>query len=317
MNLTQKIFILLLCLPSGTLLLLHVFGLSTMFDAGLWLFLPCTVLLAGLIFIKNSFIPDEVKLCIKLGVWGGLLGTFGYDLIRIPFALMGLKVFLPISVYGIWITDYAYSGFLTELVAWTYHFSNGITFGIMYALFMRKKHWIWGVVWAFVLETIVVLSPFSGIFGLTGNYTALGIAYLGHIAYGIPLGWVVMKSESLKIKNWMKTAGVIGLCGFFVLSIFVPRVTTKKEKNFVIFEPTKVSPKIIRSVKGKKLIIHNNSQTSVTINSALVKKNITLNTNDKKSVTLNNTGIYILEFKPDTGRATSGFVIVEPVLNSY
>ncbi|MFQ5709506.1 MAG: hypothetical protein ACE5HO_18775, partial [bacterium] len=91
----------------------------------------------------------------------------------------------------------------TDVIGWTYHFSNGITFGIMYALFMRKRHWLWAIVWAFILETIAVLSPFANIFALVGDYYKLGVAYMGYVAYGLPLGWLAYKWNASR--DWLFT----------------------------------------------------------------------------------------------------------------
>ena len=92
----KRLIIFLLSLPSGTILLLHVFGLSSMRESSLWLFFPASLFLLLLLFYNKKFVQQHISDCIKLGIFGGLIGTIGYDLIRIPFALMGLKVFLPI-----------------------------------------------------------------------------------------------------------------------------------------------------------------------------------------------------------------------------
>src|SRR5262249_2406297 len=46
----------------------------------------------------------ELQRRIRVGVFGGVIGTIGYDLIRVPFAVGGTRVFVPIDTYGMLIT---------------------------------------------------------------------------------------------------------------------------------------------------------------------------------------------------------------------
>ena len=63
--------------------------------------------LMGLVVIGCWRSPKLVELQkrIRVGVFGGVIGTIGYDLIRLPFAVGGTRVFVPIDTYGLLITD--------------------------------------------------------------------------------------------------------------------------------------------------------------------------------------------------------------------
>jgi hypothetical protein len=307
----------LLCIPSGAALLCKVYGIASMHDAALFAFLPCS---AALIFLyyRSKRVAPSVHENMKLGFWGGLLGTAGYDLIRIPFHLTGLKVFFPISVYGIWLTNQSQSSVLTEIVAWLYHFSNGITFGIIYGLFMRKKHWVWAILWAFILETIAVVSPFSTLFGLITNYYALGIAYLGHVAYGLPLGWVMQRSKYFAAGNVIQTAILLTSLSFFVIIFILLRSDGDAETKFIVNEREGVNPRIRRIQQRENVLIINKTEHVVSVASTKVAVTVNINAGEEGNLSFDNTGIYQLKYTtPGNVYLYFSYVIVEPAESPY
>lgn len=128
---------------------------------------------------------------LTCGVWGGLLGTIGYDLFRVPFAAQGQRVFAPIDSYGILLLGADSSSPLTSFAGWGYHAGNGIGFGIAYAAMALGRRWWWGVAFAMVLESATVLTPFATVYDLRGKTDLILIAYAAHVAYGYPLGRLV------------------------------------------------------------------------------------------------------------------------------
>ena len=176
-----------------------------------YILLPASVLLIGL----RKCMPREISESLALGAFAGLVGTLFYDLFRWPFVeFAGYRLFATINGFGMFITDAPYSTAWTEAVGWTYHFVNGVCFGIMYALLARKRHWAWGVCWGILIEALAVLSPFGQAFALTSNSVALTLAFLGHIAYGLPLGFLVQKSD--ETLTWLRKLHP-GLSGFSTL----------------------------------------------------------------------------------------------------
>ena len=81
---------------------------------------------------------------------------------------------------------------MTEhLVGWIYHFSNGITFGVMYMAMIgeaRRRSWFWAVGLAVGLELAMLFTPYTGFFGI--NFTArfVVVTLLAHMIFGIALG---------------------------------------------------------------------------------------------------------------------------------
>jgi hypothetical protein len=134
---------------------------------------------------------ERFRLAFASGVAGGLLGTIGYDLFRVPFAMGGLRVFAPIESYGVLILGADTSNGLTHFAGWSFHFLNGIGFGVAYAMVALGRNRWWAVAWAMALETGTILTPFATTYGLAGKWHLIAVAYAAHVAYGLPLGSVV------------------------------------------------------------------------------------------------------------------------------
>jgi hypothetical protein len=157
---------------------------------------------------------------LRLGLVGGLWGTVGYDVVRVPLHLMGLNPFPPIRAYGMWIAGMDHATPWTDLAGFAYHTSNGITFGWMYALLMTGRHWGWGVLWGLSLEMLAVMTPFGELFGLRGVSQPVIIAFVAHLFYGYPLGRIC---ETRPLKGLLASvrwaaASLITLAAWFVLA---------------------------------------------------------------------------------------------------
>ncbi len=166
----------------------------------------------------------DFLLRIRVGLVGGLLGTIGYDLFRIPFDIAGANTLAPIRVYGLWTTGSSGSTLWTDLAGFSYHLSNGVTFAWIYAIVMLRRHWAWAIGWGLLLETLAVLSPFGEVFAIRKATYGLVLAYLGHVWYGLPLGLLCQDPERLRrwrvfgVRAW--GAGALGnacVCAWFVL----------------------------------------------------------------------------------------------------
>ena len=130
------------------------------------------------------------------GALGGLLGSIGYDVFRVPFVYgLGRQLLAPIDSYGVLLLGAEHSSSLTGFLGWTYHFTNGIGFGVAYALVARNRSIGWAVLWAMVLETATVVSDFAPTYGLQTddgfNVVPIVIAYAAHVPYGLAVGWAV------------------------------------------------------------------------------------------------------------------------------
>lgn len=131
------------------------------------------------------------------GALGGFLGTLGYDLFRLPFMVAGFQVFAPIDSYGVLLLDADSSSAWTGLAGWSYHFLNGISFGVTYAVVAKGRHWAFGIAWALVLETATIITPFADSYALRGQWVPISIAYAAHVPYGAAIGLTVQRAQNV------------------------------------------------------------------------------------------------------------------------
>ena len=128
------------------------------------------------------------------GVLGGLLGTLAYDAVRLPETLFGIRPYMPIETYGLLMLNAGSSSPLTDYAGWIYNYSNGIGFGVAYAMFAVGRRWWYAIGWAMVLESMTLLSPWAGMYLIAGHWNLIALAYAAHVAYAIPLGAVVQSA---------------------------------------------------------------------------------------------------------------------------
>lgn len=176
-------------------LLGHLYALAPMWQLALVLWLPLSLAMLAVALWTVKAGDEDFLLRLRAGFLGGLWGTLGYDLVRVPLHLLGANPLTPIRAYGIWLAGAGHSTPGTDLLGLAYHFSNGITFGWIYAFLMLRRHWLWGIAWGLLLETLAVLTPFGEVFALRRAYGALSLAFAAHLFYGYPLGRVCQQPE--------------------------------------------------------------------------------------------------------------------------
>lgn len=166
------------------------------------LWLPLSLAMAAVWVWSRKNGNADFLLKVRAGFLGGLWGTIGYDLVRIPFHLVGQNPFPPMRAYGVWLSGAAFSNPFTDGLGFFYHLSNGITLGWIYSFLFLRKRWIWGIVWGVLLETIAVSTAFGELFRLRSAYGALGLAYAAHLFYGFPLGVICQRPEGRSRIGW-------------------------------------------------------------------------------------------------------------------
>ena len=181
-------------------LLAWVYGLGP-FATWFWLAGAPALVLLGLIglYLSRSGQESRLRTALYCGAIGGLVGAIGYDAVRIPQVLLGIRPYVPIESYGLLLLNAGSSSPATELAGWAFNFCNGVGFGISYAVVALGRRWYWAVAWAFVLETATVVSPFAAYYQLAGKWDLIAMAYLAHIAYGYPLGKIVEAGDRFRL----------------------------------------------------------------------------------------------------------------------
>jgi hypothetical protein len=305
--------------PSGASLLAHVYGFAPLSVTVPFIVLPSLVGLVLIACVATRQGNIDLVRMLQVGLAGGLAGTIAYDLYRTPFAWAGYRVFVPNQVYGVWITSSGSSTPLTDVVGWLYHFSNGITFGIAYALCVPGKHWVGGIVWGLILESIAVVTPFGRIFALRGNVPALAIAYSGHLAYGLPLGWLTYRWK--ETSQWLTTIpaslyrmvwalGIIALC----LGIGIAGIRAGSQHRLTV-DGARISPDIIRVNLGESVGVYNRGVEAVVIEFPALGTSFTVGARQTKALTPRRTGIFQVRVHT-RARTRSSFLVIEPVYDS-
>jgi hypothetical protein len=189
----------LLALLSVAPLLAWVYGLGRFAVWFRFVALPALLVVALVAWRASrpgSRHPD-VRTAMVAGTIGGLVGTIGYDVFRLPFLALGYRLLAPIDSYGVLLLDGHSSSALSGFAGWAYHFSNGICFGIAYAMVALGRNWRWGLLWAMVLETASVVTPFADTYAISGRWGIIAIAYGAHVPYGLALGWAGSRGDAL------------------------------------------------------------------------------------------------------------------------
>lgn len=184
-------------------LLAWVYDLGTFRAWAVAVALPALLALVGVsMWLDRTARWLGTRAAITAGALGGLLGTIGYDLFRVPFVFLGgLQLLAPIDSYGVLLLGAETSSGLTGAAGWGYHFLNGVGFGIAYAVVARGRHWGWGVLWGLILETAVVVSPFATDYALrtdTGyKLVPILIAYAAHVPFGMAVGVAARRADAV------------------------------------------------------------------------------------------------------------------------
>jgi len=202
---TFRLVVFMLAATSIWSLLVEFFGWSSMRSFTLFLSLPALTALCVLAFVDRASGTQRLWRAALVGTAAGLIAAVAYDVFRLPFvyadtlgiqhvlpALKLFKVFprLGAMVLGQPLEQPAYP-LVTQLVGWAYHFSNGLTFGIMYVALIgdaTQRHWVCAVVFAVGLELAMLFTPYPAFFHipLTGKFVIVTLT--AHLVFGVVMG---------------------------------------------------------------------------------------------------------------------------------
>lgn len=307
---------------TGVVLLAKVHGFTEMHVTVPALVVPSAIALIVVMTRARHGRYARLSEAIAIGLFGGLLSTLAYDLTRLPFHIVGYNVFATNSTYGLWVLDASHHSRITETAGWAYHFSNGLLFSVMYSLFGRGLHWIWAIVYAFALESIAVFSNFGQVFSLAGNYGMIGIAYLAHVSYALPIGLMVQRWDDvidwMREKRWVVTGLYLIFAASFLPGLFAPSWIARdaaSEDGVFVLEAKTLSPYMQRLDKGGRLMVENRSASSETVRNNTTGETLVLAPGETGALAFETGGIYQV-FVENTEGTTSSFVIVEPAVEA-
>lgn len=191
-------------------LLAEFCGICSMRTFTLFVSAPALMLL-GALAIADRFRGDhKLWRAVLIGAAAGLLAAVAYDAFRLPFVFSkqwGLQSIVPpMNLYKVFPQfgamilgqpqeQRAYST-VSHLLGWAYHFSNGVTFGIMYLAVIGdavRQPWLWGVVMAAGLEAAMLFTPYPNVFGIALTAAFVAVTLTAHLIFGAVMGLTARK----------------------------------------------------------------------------------------------------------------------------
>jgi hypothetical protein len=179
-----------------------------------FVFAPAIIALLLLALVDHRRGSGQLARALMIGLAGGFLAAVSYDVFRLPFVFatqLGISSLVPpmdlfkvfprfgAMILGQPIEQESYS-LAAQALGWTYHFSNGATFGAMYVAIIgnpSRRHWAWAVVMALALELGMLLTPYPQVFNIPVTPRFVTVTISAHAIFGIGLGLVVKA-----LSNW-------------------------------------------------------------------------------------------------------------------
>lgn len=172
---------------------------ALLLEAVHWVRMPFTVTfvsLPGLVLLICMTVwagrTDRRLLYNRLLVGGaaGAVGLVAYDLIRLAvqdLLPVGFDAFYSLRVFGTLMTGRPIGSDAALAAGWAYHISNGITFGVIYALLAGPARWWWGLAWGSILE-IGMIAVYPAVFLPSVTRGFLLVSVVGHAVFGAIVG---------------------------------------------------------------------------------------------------------------------------------
>lgn len=216
-TLPGRLVVFLLSATSIWCLLAEFYGICSMRTFTLYILIPATALLAGLALFDLARGDRRLFRAVMIGAIAGFLAACAYDLFRIPFVVaaadkvgpmwLRLPLFKVFPQFGAMILGQPYAPQQTDsqytlaahLIGWVYHFSNGVTFGVMYMALIgdaRRRSWWWAVALAVGLELAMLFTPYTRFFGITMTARFIFATIVAHLIFGIAMGLYARRAES-------------------------------------------------------------------------------------------------------------------------
>jgi hypothetical protein len=200
----SRILVFLLAATSIASLLGEMYRLWPMRFFVLAVFVPACAALAAMALHNRWRRDGQASRIIVIGAIAGFTAAVAYDVFRLPFVystswgLTGVVPSLPLfkvfPQFGAMILGNADSHSPAAiLVGWAYHFSNGITFGVMYAPMVNgqwRSRWPLAIVFAVGLELGMLFTPYPATFGIRVTETFVVVTLIAHLVFGVTLGRV-------------------------------------------------------------------------------------------------------------------------------
>jgi hypothetical protein len=178
---------------SGAALLSETFGPEPMRVSVPLIVLPGTLLLTGMVFAGSHRFGELERFADRAidGAKWGLVATVAYDIIRPLLMVIFRYHFNPyraMPVFGSLITDQPKTAAVAITVGWVYHFWNGLSFGVMFALIRPRGGPLAGFIWAMTLQGFMMWAYPTLLKLRLDNPGFMMAGLVGHSVWGLTLG---------------------------------------------------------------------------------------------------------------------------------
>lgn len=178
---------------SGAALLVHAFGPVPLSFTAPFVVLPASLLLVGAILIRRRQFErvDALRTRLVRGAGWGLIATLAYDVVRPLIKVLVGYAYDPyraMPIFGSLITGLPGTDPLAIAAGWLYHFWNGITFGVIFALVRPRGGVPAGIAWAMALQVLMMLAYPTLLKARLDDPGFLMLGLVGHTVWGIVLG---------------------------------------------------------------------------------------------------------------------------------
>jgi hypothetical protein len=204
-------------------LLAELYNLCSMRTFTIYILIPATILLIVVALLDLAKGDHRLWRAVMIGAIGGFIAAVAYDVFRIPFVVaaadhygpqwLRLPLFRVFPRFGAMILGQPFTTqtpdsqftLTAHLLGWIYHFSNGITFGVMYMAMIGsaiKRTWLWAILLAAGLELAMLFTPYPQYFGIRMSTTFVVSTLTAHVIFGIVLGlYAKRKSFTWKLPS--------------------------------------------------------------------------------------------------------------------
>ena len=176
-------------------LVTHVFGLLPMVFFLTFFGVPSILLLLAMAAYARWINAPVFLTALAVGLSGGFVATLAYDGVRLLLRtvhLFNYDGFVAIYIFGGWITGRETTTVEAAIAGWTYHFWNGLSFGVFYVLTFGRRHWLYGAAYGVVME-LCMLGLFPLFVQVTDRFDFIMLSLIGHLVYGAVLGLIAQR----------------------------------------------------------------------------------------------------------------------------
>lgn len=185
---------------------LSMMGYGSLHDLALWLILPSAALMLILGSVTWWRGSQRMTRVLFHGAIAGVLGTLALEAIRYPGFLLGFMPGNLPELMGVLLLDRFAQGpsLLSNVAGFTYHFWNGASLGVIFAVLAPQgQSRLFAVLYGVALGLGFLVSPVVqalgvGLFGVNFGWQFAATVLTAHLAFGAILGLALSALDGAK-----------------------------------------------------------------------------------------------------------------------